>query len=234
MDLSFIVTGTPSNQGDLYRRQISYVTELIKRYNIQDIYTRLAAVTNGNNVRTVFDFNNQAKLKKVLALLKDLQNPGKIIGTDKATNLILDSVFSAKNGARDKVPRSVVFIVTKDTDIQTLQKNIRRMQDGGINVVMVVLGNDIDRNMFVNVLDDMKKVIFLDDSTKITDVVDKTVPVVLISEFIQIYRFSLGVYVPVFLNFLYSNWSLDCGKLTSTGCSKIVSVTKVVMERDPD
>ena len=126
-------------------------------------------------------------MNKVLALLKDLQNPGKIIGTDKATNLIIDSIFSSKNGAREKVPRTVIFMVTKDTDIQTLQKNIRKLQDGGVNVVMVVLGNDIDRNVFVNVLKDMKKVIFLDDLVNIKDSVDKTVPVVLISKLLAIF-----------------------------------------------
>jgi len=179
------LTGTPSDQQKLYNRQIEYFLELLKRYNIQNQYTRLAAVTNGNSVRAIFNFKEGNNYKTVRQFLRDITNPGEQKDTSKATNLILNDIFSVRNGAREpNTPRTVVFVVTKDTDAKLLKKDIEKIEKNDVNVILVVLGDDVAKSTFVNIVPDSNKVVFLEDSkddklSKTKDAVDQTIKVVL-------------------------------------------------------
>ena len=183
MDLAIVLAGTSSKQQELYNRQIAYVLELLRQYNIQNQYTRLAAVTNGNSFRTIFNFKEGNNYKTVRQFFRDITNPGEQKDTSKATNLILNNIFSASNGARGlNTPRTVVFVVTKDTDIKQLKEDIKKIQKNDINLILVVLGDDINKSPFVNIVPSTKRVIFLEDDDKLSktkDLVDQTVKVVL-------------------------------------------------------
>ena len=182
LDLALLITGTLPIQQKLYQRQILYIAQLVTRYNLQNGYTRLASVTNGNSARIIFNFKDGGvSTKKIQTLMKDLQNPGQVLSTKKATNLLFDDVFSASNSARQKVQRSVVFFVTISNDLAEVKENIRKLQNGGIDVTMVVIGDIgqrlINRNDLLSLVGDAKKIVFLESETTdlIAQKVDKTV-----------------------------------------------------------
>jgi len=78
----------------------------------------------------------------------------------------------------------VVFVVTKDTDAKLLKEDIEKIEKNDVNVILVVLGDDVAKSTFVNIVPDSNKVVFLEDSkddklSKTKDAVDQTIKVVL-------------------------------------------------------
>lgn len=118
--------------------------------------------------------------------MTDLQNPGQSLNVKKATSILLDDVFPASNSARLKIQRSVIFSVTLDNDLARVKENVRKIQDGGISVTVVVVGDankqrlSIIRNDLMSIVGDAKKLIFLDsESTEsVADKVDDTVQLI--------------------------------------------------------
>lgn len=118
--------------------------------------------------------------------MTDLQNPGQSLNVKKATSILLDDVFPASNSARLKTQRSVIFSVTLDNDLARVKENVRKIQDGGISVTVVVVGDankqrlSIIRNDLLSIVGDAKKIIFLDsESTKsVADKVDDSIQLV--------------------------------------------------------
>ena len=118
--------------------------------------------------------------------MTDLQNPGQSLNVKKVTSILLDDVFPASNGARLKIQRSVIFSVTLDNDLARVKENVRKIQDGGISVTVVVVGDankqrlSIIRNDLLSIVGDAKKIIFLDsESTEsVADKVDDSIQLV--------------------------------------------------------
>ena len=118
--------------------------------------------------------------------MTDLQNPGQSLNVKKATSILLDDVFPTSNSARLKIQRSVIFSVTLDNDLARVKENVRKIQDGGISVTVVVVGDankqrlSIIRNDLMSIVGNAKKLIFLDsESTEsVADKVDDTVQLI--------------------------------------------------------
>ena len=183
LDLALVITGTQSRQQKLYRSQIKYINQLVTRFNLLNGFTRLAAVTNGNTARVMFNFKDGGvSTKKIQTLMTDLQNPGQSLNVKKATSILLDDVFTASNSARRmKIQRSVIFFITlNDNDLAKVKENVQKIKDDGIDVTVVVIGDEDKqrmgsvKNALFPVVGDAKKIIFL-ESDENTDLVAEKV-----------------------------------------------------------
>lgn len=188
MDMALLITGTDTET--LYKRQIRYILQLVKRFNLRPAFTRVAAVTNGNAARTILNFNDAMDSNQMETMINDLRNPGTPSNTNRASSLLLDKVFSVNNIARPNVQRSVIFFVTAGNYMENkdeVKANILKLQNGGMDVTVVVIGDDINKNGFVSLVNDPKRIVFLEseDVESISQTVDQTLPTSFPSKFLS-------------------------------------------------
>lgn len=210
--MALVISGTQRYQENLYQRQITYINQIVTRFNLLNGFTRLAAVTNGNVPRVMFNFiDGGVRTKKIQTLMTDLQNPGQPLNSKKVISTLLNDVFPVSNSARSKVQRSVIFFVTLNDDLAKVKENVRKIQDRSIDVTIVVIG-DADkqrlskvRNNLLPIVGDAMKIIFLDNESTdtIAEKVDDTVQLLSLSSkllYLILKKISNTVYIYL-LNF---------------------------------
>lgn len=173
MDLGLVVTGTSSRDEVLYQKQISFLRDFLKRQNIDNQYTRISVANNGIAPNILFSFNDGISLDQVERYANNFINPGMPSSTDVNIRRITENMFTTQNGARGRsVPKTLLLFVTKSTNVDELKTSMKTLKDSGVKVVVVAVGNDVNKPKLLSVVEDKKNVIFIGDGRTPDSLVD--------------------------------------------------------------
>ena len=136
----------------------------MKKYQIGNGFTHFSGVTIGNNAQIIFPFIQRQNNAIIKSNIKRITNPGSSSVSKEDITTVLDKVFSAENGARRDTPQTVLLFVNKNTDFYTVAQKLKTMKSSGINIVVIAVGDDVDKTKLTPLVDAKDQLFSLDDN----------------------------------------------------------------------
>lgn len=191
------VSGTANEK--LFKKQISFITNLIKNYKIDAQNTLVSGLTYSDDARISFKFDQTQTQQLVKSYFDKMNNNGVGKNPKKAINVILESVFSISNGARVGIPKSLILFIGEQGDISTLKEDIDKIKARGVNLIIVAI--DGDGKSFRTFVDDPNKLFVFENTDNVYKLVDpvvaKTLPgtswILLVTKMLQMMLILLQV-----------------------------------------
>ena len=128
---------------------------MLQRYEISRKATLIGAIMNQEQPSVAIKFGDALTRDFFARSLRAIQNKNIGFDLNQALQIARTELFSTDNGARLDVPKSlVVFVNGKiDGDPNVFRMQAKALQQVGIKIILIGLKDDIDSNVFEDIVD---------------------------------------------------------------------------------
>ena len=180
LDLGFALGAYGSNANKIFLTQKNFVKNMLEKVTISEKTTNIGFITYGNSANVNYRFGQLDSKDSVLEILNNnIRNPNSGINVTAAllaarTELYKEASGSQRYGTRrDALKTFVVFI--HDQISSDIYQKVRLLKDAGVNLIIVAIGNNVNK-YDVNLLGkDGSQVIFLDGYDIVPEDINKAV-----------------------------------------------------------
>lgn len=147
MDIGFLLDSSSSAGEFGYQKQKDFVRLVARNLPISLTGTRVGVISYSAEACVDFAFHEHANVDDLQAAINVLHFKGGVSGIGKALDLALDDLFSVKGGGRPGIPKVAVLLTDLEsniTDYDTLRKAVARYKIGGVEVIAVGVGPEVD------------------------------------------------------------------------------------------
>ena len=127
------------------------------KYKISDQSANVAVNSAG---KVVFSLQDYLSNTEVANAIKDLSYSGDNSDIDKSLQVVSEEIFDNQKDGRRYVPKTVVLFFDKlsPSEKENLKSSIKRMENSGVNVILIGVGGNADVKTMEEILGDGRKV----------------------------------------------------------------------------
>lgn len=178
LDLAFAVSGTDRSNNELFKKQVTFISQMLKNYRIHREQTLVTGILYGPTTKISFPFSTSQDVQLLKSYFEQMKNPGAATSMQQTLKIIANDVYSGDNGARQNVPKTLVLFVSGNVNMANFKENVDKIKKNSVNLIIVVI--DGDGKPFRAFVDDPSKLFVfenIDDVDKLIDpVVVKSLP----------------------------------------------------------
>ena len=146
-DLAFMVDSSESVGEDGFQESKNFLWAVIRNFEISKNETRVGVIRYSTQATMIFDFQFSAD-NNILLLKETIDNIPYAEGgtkTERALQLALMDLFSAKGGSRAEVPKILVVMTDgKSENALGVARASMALKDNHVTIVAVGIGEEVD------------------------------------------------------------------------------------------
>ena len=147
LDLAVIIGSSGSDAGEKLRAQKAFVKKIFSKFDISRKAVLPAFVSLGpvpTAVSRIGEVTDRLMAARIMDVMRIFYESGDV---SSALNVVKNYVFSTDQGARLNVPKSILMFVDKKNlgDSKMLNKLAAQFKEEGTKLVVVGLGNEVDK-----------------------------------------------------------------------------------------
>ncbi|XP_035824172.1 collagen alpha-1(XII) chain-like [Aplysia californica] len=128
-----------------FMKQLTFVSNLIKLFDIGRHKTRVAAVSFSTNATVEFHLDEYYDQKDVRDHVETIRYTGGVTNTDDALNLVKNSVLTSEHGVRSNVLHVVIVITDgRSQNSPDTRTKAKALKDSGIFMFAIGVGPYVD------------------------------------------------------------------------------------------
>ena len=162
LDLGVIFGASGPEATIIFTAQKAFVRTLLDKYDISTNSTLVGIISYGRDASVNVKFGDALSKEATRNAIQKLNNPGNGANVNRAFELAKTSLFSETAGARRGAPKSLLLFVNRkltENEKQSI-KLIKDLEDSGVKVVVIGVGDDVDNGQLQNFVSS-KKDLFL-------------------------------------------------------------------------
>ncbi|XP_045171316.1 cartilage matrix protein-like [Mercenaria mercenaria] len=145
-DIAFVIDSSSSIWIYDFEKQITFVQELVKMFNIGPDTIQVAALTFSHNVVNEFHFNDVTSAQEASERIgKIVHESGEATFTHSALDIMRTDIFSPSNGARAGVAKICILLTDgQPTYPKETLEQARLAKAAGITILAIGIGDQVD------------------------------------------------------------------------------------------
>ena len=176
MDVAFAISATAFQSDANFKKMQDTIKEFIDRFGVQG-RVLYALVTFGDPPTTHLQFNeNATSLSTLKDLIEGVPKPSKEAALDKALSTA-KTLFSPAAGGREEAKKILVVMTDRESDSSSEDstKASKQLEDEGIRVIAVPLGDEENVNEVKTIVPIKEDVIKPNTTDKPRDIADEII-----------------------------------------------------------
>ncbi|NXR77879.1 MATN1 protein, partial [Pycnonotus jocosus] len=143
LDLVFLIDGSKSVRPENFELVKKFINQIVDSLEVSDRQAQVGLVQYSSSVRQEFPLGQFRNKKDIKAAVKKMSYMEKGTMTGQALKYLVDSSFSAINGARPGVPKvGIVFTDGRSQDY--ISDAAKKAKDSGFRMFAVGVGNAVE------------------------------------------------------------------------------------------
>ncbi|NWU21598.1 MATN1 protein, partial [Dyaphorophyia castanea] len=143
LDLVFLIDGSKSVRPENFELVKKFITQIVDSLEVSEKQAQVGLVQYSSSVRQEFPLGQFRNKKDIKAAVKKMSYMEKGTMTGQALKYLVDSSFSAINGARPGVPKvGIVFTDGRSQDY--ISDAAKKAKDSGFRMFAVGVGNAVE------------------------------------------------------------------------------------------
>ena len=147
LDIGLVLGASGSNADQVFDIQKRFVVKSLDNLMISDSGVLLGAVTYGDKASIAFNIGEGKTKEATRDLISKVVNPADGSNVANALNIVRTQLFDVAKGARRDTPKTIWMFVDKTISSGSveLQKEILELRKQGIKLLVIGIGNEIDK-----------------------------------------------------------------------------------------
>ena len=147
MDLAILTGTSPAVDADSkFEAQKTLIKEVLGQYDLSRDKTLVSFVSRDTQPVLLSKLGDITDRNTAINFVNTMKNPKKSGDLDGYLSFIKETVFSLKQGARANVPKSILIFEDSKRTGDKADEVSQSLKDKKMKLVIVGLGNDIDKN----------------------------------------------------------------------------------------